>query len=410
MKSRYFANYLTASRTDDLGDLTAKFGDAHNRGNLKELPMPPAHESSNFLRRKRLLLIPPLIGLLTGFLISFLFAARYVSSAKMSLNDPPAPSGYVIMPSSIIEEFESFTRLALSGTRMRPAVRRLNLVQPGQREEPLIEDIRTHVIVTPLNNPSDLTPIFSIGYSDLDPLRAQNICQMLTALIMDASQEDRDLRSSSTYEFLKRQQDDAKARVTTLEKEVTTYRKKGRHRSAEEESRYRTLLHDYEEAKSIYAIFLQKQAQAEMERQHERESEKARVTLLSPASLPSTPAFPNRVFCAGSGLATTLLVEILLMLYFSRGAGYMSQRSRVGTTNWWGLSSAVGLFAWFLYFYFKNGPSTFNGHVLFWGVFVLIHFCGINAARRRHGWLYLTPLGVFWVIVIVGLRGGTPWF
>jgi len=382
--------------------VTANGGGPHNRSNLKEIPMPHAHESSNFLRRKRLLLIPPLMGLLAGLLISFLFAARYISSAKVSLKIP-APSGYAMNSSSITEEFEFLTQLALSATRMRPAVHGLNLVKPGQAEDKLMEDIRAHVVVTPQNIPGDLTPIFYVGYSDSNPRRAQNICQMLTALMVNESQRDRDdlLPSSSTLEFLERQLDDSKARVTAIEKELTKYRKKGTHRSAEEEFKYQSLSHNYEEAKSFYNILSQKRAQAEISFQLERNSEKVRIILLSPASLPGTPAFPNRALFAASGLASGLMFEILLMLYLSGGAAYPGQPSAVGT-NWWGLSSTVGLFAWFLY-YFKNEPHTFNDYVLFWGGLALIHFCGINAARRRYGWLYLTPLGVFWAIVAVAL-------
>jgi uncharacterized protein involved in exopolysaccharide biosynthesis len=288
--------------------------------------MPHAHESAYLLRRKRLLLIPPLVGLLAGFLISFLFAAQYISSAKMFLTFP-VPPGYLLEESSsIIEEFESLTHLALSGTQMRPAVCALNLVKQGQGEDQLMEDIRAHVIVTPQNIPGDLTPIFYVRYSDSDPRRAQIICQMLTALIVEASRPGGDPPSISTSKFLERQLDEAKVRVTTIEKELTKYRKKGKHRSAEQESKYQSLLHDYEEAKSFCNILSKKREQAEIAFQLERDSEKNRILLLSPASLPSSEAFPNRFLCAGSGFATSLLFAILVMLYFSGGAMFTGNR------------------------------------------------------------------------------------
>ncbi len=46
--------------------------------------------------------------------------------------------------------------------------------------------------------------------------------------------------------------------------------------------------------------------------------------------------------------------------------------------------------------------------VLLWGPLALIHWFAIQAARRRFGWFYLLPLGLFWIIVIVALSGGIP--
>jgi hypothetical protein len=76
-------------------------------------------------------------------------------------------------------------------------------------------------------------------------------------------------------------------------------------------------------------------------------------------------------------------------------------------TNWWGLASTIGLFVWFL-FWFKNEPHSVNGQVLLWGPLALIHWFAILAAKRRFGWLYLVPLGIFWVLVIIALSGGIP--
>jgi hypothetical protein len=76
-------------------------------------------------------------------------------------------------------------------------------------------------------------------------------------------------------------------------------------------------------------------------------------------------------------------------------------------TNWWGIASTIGLFVWFL-FWFKNEPHSIIGQVLLWGPLALIHWFGIQAGRRRFGWVYIVPLGIFWVLVIIALSGGIP--
>jgi hypothetical protein len=75
------------------------------------------------------------------------------------------------------------------------------------------------------------------------------------------------------------------------------------------------------------------------------------------------------------------------------------------STNWWGLCSTVGLFAWVL-FWLKREPGTALESVLCWGTLVASHFSAIKAARRRYGWFYLAPIGLFWILVIIALSGG----
>ena len=75
-------------------------------------------------------------------------------------------------------------------------------------------------------------------------------------------------------------------------------------------------------------------------------------------------------------------------------------------TNWLGLSSTVGLFIWFLY-WFKNEPHSFFAHALLWGPLALIHICAILAARRSFGWFYLIPVGVFWLLIAIALTGAS---
>jgi uncharacterized protein involved in exopolysaccharide biosynthesis len=263
---------------------------------------------------KRAILVPPIIGLLAGFFVSFLFTPRYISDAKMVLLQPPVPPGYLVLTSTFIDEFESLTQLALSAPKMRPAIHNFNLVRPGEQEDQLIQNIRAHVIVTPQNSPWKMPPTFYVRYSDYDPIRAQNICRMLTALIVNESQQGRDSQSSSTLEFLQKQLDDAKARVATIDKELIKYRRKGKQRSVEEESRYRSLLHDYEDAKKFYADLLAKLEQAEISDTLEDQQELVRVQVLEPATLPQAPDFPDRLLCAVAGLGVGIAITVTLVL------------------------------------------------------------------------------------------------
>jgi uncharacterized protein involved in exopolysaccharide biosynthesis len=262
---------------------------------------------------KRAILIPPVIGLLTGFLVSFLFSPRYTSQATLllKLRNTPIP---VLLSTAMIEQFESVVRAATSTNRMRPVVRSLNLVKPEQKEDQAIEDIRAHATVTPQSAPGDLTPTFYLRCADYSPLRAQQICQMLTTLIVNESLWRRESQPSGTYDFLLRQIDEAKARVATIGRELTKYRKKGKSRSAEEESRYRSLLRDYEWTKEAYVELLRKRKQADISFKLESQQDGEEVQVLEPASLPQAPDFPNRILFAAAGFAVGLVLAVTLAL------------------------------------------------------------------------------------------------
>jgi hypothetical protein len=85
----------------------------------------------------------------------------------------------------------------------------------------------------------------------------------------------------------------------------------------------------------------------------------------------------------------------------------MTTASATRSTNWWGLASTIGLFVWFL-FWLGDEPHSIIGQVLLWGPLALIHWFGFQAARRRFGWVYALPLGIFWILVVIGLCGGIP--
>jgi hypothetical protein len=96
-----------------------------------------------------------------------------------------------------------------------------------------------------------------------------------------------------------------------------------------------------------------------------------------------SPTLPNRVEKAG-----------------------MTDESEARRTNWRGLASTVGLLIWFLC-WFKNEPRSTNERTVFWGSLVLVHGLAIRAARRRHGWIYFLPLGIFWILIVMRCQGAS---
>ena len=75
------------------------------------------------------------------------------------------------------------------------------------------------------------------------------------------------------------------------------------------------------------------------------------------------------------------------------------------STNWSGICSTIGLLVWVLLWLKREAGTTLEA-ILCYGTLAAIHFAAIKAARRRYGWFYLAPIGLFWSLVVIALSGG----
>jgi polysaccharide chain length determinant protein (PEP-CTERM system associated) len=82
------------------------------------------------------------------------------------------------------------------------------------------------------------------------------------------------------------------------------------------EEQYKRLTRDYNTAQKFYDDLLAKKSQSEMTTDMERQQEGEQFYLLNPATLPSSPSFPNRWSFAGAGLGIGLVVGLGLAWWF----------------------------------------------------------------------------------------------
>ncbi|HEX6505110.1 MAG TPA: Wzz/FepE/Etk N-terminal domain-containing protein [Terriglobales bacterium] len=78
------------------------------------------------------------------------------------------------------------------------------------------------------------------------------------------------------------------------------------------EEQYKQLTRDYQSAQKFYDDLLAKKSQSEMATDLERQQQGEQFRLLNPASLPSSPSFPNRLLFAGGGLGAGLALGCAL--------------------------------------------------------------------------------------------------
>jgi len=141
-------------------------------------------------------LLLPLIGLVAGFLTSFLIAPRYVSTAVMALQELSGDPDRSKIHHNLIEFYlacqgEVTSRSSLSALIQNPSV---NLYEEERQKLPLedvIEKMRHEVQVTIEDRPGyprETTTVFRIRFVYPNPFKAQAATQLLITRFIDTAQ------------------------------------------------------------------------------------------------------------------------------------------------------------------------------------------------------------------------------
>ena len=85
--------------------------------------------------------------------------------------------------------------------------------------------------------------------------------------------------------------------------------------SPEVEEKYKLLTRDYDTAQKIYNDLLVKKSESEEQTDMERQQQGERMRLVTPASLPDDPTFPNRLLLAGGGLGAGLALGVGIAMW-----------------------------------------------------------------------------------------------
>jgi protein tyrosine kinase modulator len=81
------------------------------------------------------------------------------------------------------------------------------------------------------------------------------------------------------------------------------------------EEQYKQLARDYDNTQKVYQDLLADQSKSDIALKMEQQQEGEQMRLLSSASVPASPSFPNRIFFAGGGLGAGLVLGASLALW-----------------------------------------------------------------------------------------------
>jgi polysaccharide chain length determinant protein (PEP-CTERM system associated) len=193
-------------------------------------------------RRMKMILIPALVAPLAGFLISFVFSAKYTSQSVVLVHAPKIPDEVVkqVFNEDLTQHISTIEQQALSPARLKPMVERLGLAKGGQSVDDVVAAIQSQgsTLIQPLG--TDLSqigaggkkkpgqngsaPAFSVNYTASTAREAQQICTDLTSILLEEDLKSRQDSTQSTTNFLTQQVADAKQHLDDLDKKLAAFK------------------------------------------------------------------------------------------------------------------------------------------------------------------------------------------
>jgi polysaccharide chain length determinant protein (PEP-CTERM system associated) len=184
-------------------------------------------------RRLKVILIPALLGVIVGFLISFGFPPVYTSRSIVLVERQTIPAGYVkpIVTANVRDRMISLQQQVLSRNQLQAMVDQLGLARKGKSEDDVIAEIQRNVSVgeaDPLGSSgfvrSGDAPGFYVSFTADDPLEAQQICEKLTSGLLAENLKAREKVAEGTRDFLSQQLGEAKNHLDEQDKKFAAFK------------------------------------------------------------------------------------------------------------------------------------------------------------------------------------------
>jgi polysaccharide chain length determinant protein (PEP-CTERM system associated) len=191
-------------------------------------------------RRMKVILIPALLAPLAGFLISYVFAAKYTSQSEVLVTPPKIPDMVVqqVFTEDLTQHITTIAQRVLSPAQLRPMVERLGLAKGGQSVDDVIANIQANMNIQPVPDISQFgaaakkrpgqnsspVPGFNVNYTASTAREAQQICTDLTSMLLEEDLKSRQDATQGTTVFLTKQVEDAKQNLDDLDKKLAAFK------------------------------------------------------------------------------------------------------------------------------------------------------------------------------------------
>jgi uncharacterized protein involved in exopolysaccharide biosynthesis len=193
-------------------------------------------------RRAKMILIPAVLAPLAGFVVSYLFAAKYTSQSLILVEGQKVPETMVqpVVSEDLTERVVTLQQQVLSQSRLQPMI---ELLFPGRSSEQvsqMIDQIRLNMTVEPVltdlaeigstkkgSKPSGTSPVpgFYVNYTAPNAREAQQICNGLTTLMVDENLKSVQAAAAGTSDVLSKGIEDTKHNLDDLDAKLAAFKK-----------------------------------------------------------------------------------------------------------------------------------------------------------------------------------------
>jgi uncharacterized protein involved in exopolysaccharide biosynthesis len=191
-------------------------------------------------RRLKAILVPALVALLAGFLISFAFSPRYTSKSLVLVERPTVAAGSstAMGIASVRDRMLTLQQQVLSRSRLQALVnRRSDLASGGMSVDHVIDEIQSAVSVTEApprgssaalsSNPaakSGDTAGFYVSFTANNPHDAQQFCSEITSMLLEENLKNDEQTALGASDFFSRQVDQAKNNLAETDKKLAAFK------------------------------------------------------------------------------------------------------------------------------------------------------------------------------------------
>jgi polysaccharide chain length determinant protein (PEP-CTERM system associated) len=180
-------------------------------------------------RRRWLIVIPVVLGLVVALTVARKLPPKYTSTSLIIIEEPKVPNSFVpsILSGDMTARLAHLEEQILSRTRLQPLVEQYGLYRNDWNRvsmEELIERMQNAITITPVaysKQPEDggqanQVPGYKVEFTADTPQLAQAVCTQITSMLIDADLRLGEQRAEGTATFIAGQLQDARQK---LEKE-----------------------------------------------------------------------------------------------------------------------------------------------------------------------------------------------
>ncbi len=193
-------------------------------------------------RRAKVILIPALLAPLAGFLVSYAFPPKYTSQSLILVEGQKVPETMVqpVVSQDLTARVATLQQQMLSQPNLQPVVERVFPGKNSQEVGEIIDAIRLNMTVEPVvttdlsqiggskeeaGTQSSPVPGFNMNYTASNAREAQQICNELTALLVNENLKSVQAAASGTSDVLSKGIDDAKRNLEDLDSKLAAFKK-----------------------------------------------------------------------------------------------------------------------------------------------------------------------------------------